>query len=70
MVVTALIYGHPRWVLIDSDATKCFVSLAAILPLGLQIIKYYILLELGDGQKILSKGKVFNVPVVTTNVTF
>ena len=33
MVVTARIYGHPVRALIDSDATRCFISLSAVMPL-------------------------------------
>ena len=69
MVVTASVYGHPVRALIDSGATRCFVSSSALLPLGLQTVKDYTFLELGDGQKILSKGRADSVPVVTADVT-
>lgn len=31
--------------------------------------KNYTLLELGDGQQVLSKGKVADVPIVTADIT-
>ena len=40
MVVIDSIYGGPVWVVIDSDPTRYFVFLIAVLPLGLHIIKY------------------------------
>ena len=70
MVVTASIYRDPVQALINSGATRCFVSLAALLPLGLKTIKDYTVLELGYGQKMFSKSKAINVPVVIADLTF
>ena len=69
MVVNAQIYGHPVRALIDSGATRCFISLSTVIPLGLNTIKDCTFLELGDGHKILSKGKVVNAPIVTADLT-
>ena len=50
MVAIASIYEDPIRSLIDSSATRCFASLVAILQLGIEIVKDYTFLELGDGQ--------------------
>ena len=55
--------------MIDSGATRGFISVNAIKPLGLSIVKEQTFLELGDGQKILSRGKVLDIPVVTAGLT-
>ena len=39
------------------------------MALGLTTIKNYTFLKLGDGRKILSKGKVVDVPIVSTVLT-
>ena len=41
-----------------------------MLPLGLETVQDYTFLELGDGQKILSKTKVINVPVDIDDLVF
>lgn len=58
LVVLACIYGHLVHVLIDSGAIRCFISLEAIAPLGLQIVKENTFLELGTRYKVLFCGKV------------
>ena len=68
LVVTARIYGHTLRALIDSGATRCFLSASVVKPLGLTTVKDYTFLELGDGQKILSKGKVLDIPIITAGV--
>ena len=57
MVVTASIYGHFVRTLIDSNATKSFISSVAILPLGLAAVKDYNLLELENGRKSSPKTR-------------
>ena len=69
VVVLTCNYGKHLKELIDSCATRCFVSLAVVRSLVLETIKLYTILELGDGQKIDSKGKAINVPVVTADLT-
>ena len=69
LVVPARIFGHPIRALIDSGATRGFISVNAIKPLGLSTVKEQTFLELGDGQKILSRGKVLDIPVVTAGLT-
>ena len=68
MVVTAQIHGHSVRALIDSGATRCFISLSAVIPLGLTTITYYTLGELGDGHKTLSKGKVVDIPIMIVDL--
>ena len=55
--------------MINRGATRCFISLSVVMPLVLTTIKTYTFLGLGDGRKILSKGKVVDVPMVTANLT-
>ena len=69
MVVPAHIYGHQVHALIDSGATQSFVSSRAVLLLGLKSTSEYTLLELGNGDYILSPGKVNDVPVVTASLS-
>ena len=47
LVVTARINGHPVRALIDSGATRCFVTPACITAVGLKGIPRDIFLELG-----------------------
>ena len=69
LVVSARIFGHKVRALIDSGATRCFISSGAVLPLGLKSTSEDTLLELGNRDRILSWGKVNDVPVVTTGLS-
>ena len=69
LVVSARIFGHKVQALIDSGATRCFISSGAVLPLGLKSTSEDTLLELGNGDRILSRGKVNDVPVVTAGLS-
>ena len=69
MVVSASIYGRKIRTLIDSGATRCFVSPAYVTACGLKGVPRDVFLELGNGEKILSRGYIPNVPVVTTGLT-
>ena len=64
LVVSARIYGHKVRALIDSGFTRCFISSGTVLPLGLKSTSENTLLELGNGDRILSRGRVNDVPVV------
>ena len=57
IVITAAIHGHPVGALISSGATNCYTSYSSVFPLGIQTVKGYTFLELGGGQRILSKSK-------------
>ena len=53
----------------NSGATRCFVNPSCIAAIGLKGTPKDIFLELGNGQKYLSRGFVQNVPVVTAELT-
>ena len=69
MVVSANTYGRKIRTLIDSGATRCFVSPACVTACGLKGVPCDIFLELGNGEKILSRGYIPDVPVVTAGLT-
>ena len=62
MVVSARIYGRKIRTLIDSGATRCFVSPACVTACGLKGVPRDIFLELGNGEKILSRGTYLMSP--------
>ena len=62
-MVIAAIYGNPVQALMDSGATRCFVSCATIPHLEPQTVKHCTCLELGDGKKNLSKRNAVDIPV-------
>ena len=68
LVVLARINGHMVRALIDSGATKCFVTLACVTAVGLKGTPQDVFLELGNGQKYLSRGFVPNATVVTAEL--
>ena len=55
--------------LIDSGATRCFVTPAYMTTIGLKGKPRDIFLELGNGEKFLSRGYVPDVPVVIAGLT-
>ena len=55
--------------LIDSGATRCFVTPACVTTVGLKGQPRDTFLELGNGEKFLSRGYVPDVPVVTASLT-
>ena len=63
------IYGRKIRTLIDSGATRCFVSPTCVTACGLKGVPRDIFLELGNGEKILSRGYIPDVPVVTAGLT-
>ena len=69
LVVPARIYGKPVKALIDSGATRCFVTPSCVTAVGLKGIPRDIFLELVNGEKYLSRRYVPNVPVVTAGLT-
>ena len=56
LVVPAWIFGHAVRALIDNGAMRNFISLARVKQCGLTIEPHNTFLELGDGQKVLSRG--------------
>ena len=69
LVVSTRIHGKTIRALIYSGATRCFATLACITTVGLKGIPRDIFLELGNGEKILSRGYVPDVPMVTAGLT-
>ena len=69
LVVIARIKGHPVRALIESSATRCFVTPSYVITVGLKGQPQNTFLELGNGQKFLSRGLVPDVPVVTVRLT-
>ena len=66
LVVPARIFGHEIRALIDSGATRNFISPAGVIQCGLTVESHNTFLELGDGKKVLSRGCADDVPVVTS----
>ena len=66
LVVPARIFGHEVCALIDSGATRNFISPAGVTQRRLTIESHNTFLELGDGKKVLSRGRAIDVPVVTS----
>ena len=62
LVVTARINGHSVRALIDSGATRCFMTPACVTAVRLKGIPRDVFLELGNRQKYLSRGYVSDVP--------
>ena len=54
LTVPARIYGKQIQALIDSGATRCFITPAAVLKCGLRTVPEETVLELADGRKLLS----------------
>ena len=69
LVVSASIYGKSVRALIDSGATRCFVTPTCVTTVGLKGTPRDVFLELGNGEKYLYRGYVPDVPVVTVGLT-
>ena len=69
LVVPARIFGHEVRALIDSGTTRNFISPAGVTQCGLMIESHNTFLELGDGKKVLSRGRAVDVPIVTSGYT-
>ena len=69
LVVTARINGHPIHALINSGATRCFITPSCVTAVGLKGQPQDTFLELGNGQKFLSRGLIPSVPIVTAGLT-
>ena len=69
LVVPARIFGKSVRALIDSGATRCFVSPSCVATVGLKGVPRDIFLELGNGEKYLSQGYFPDVPVVAAGLT-
>ena len=69
LVVPTWIFGHEVRALIDSGATRNFISPANVTQCGLTIESHNTFLELGDGKKVLSQGRAVDVPIVMPGFT-
>ena len=58
LIVEGCIFGKTARMLIDSGASQCFVTPGAVFRLGLHSIAELCMLELADGCKIMTNGKV------------
>ena len=65
--VPVRIYGKVFRALVDSGASRCFISPEVVQTAQLQWEPHDTFLELGNGERVLSRGRVTNVPVVTGN---
>ena len=69
LVVPTQIYGKIVKTLIDSGATGCFVTLSCVARVGLKGMPQDVFLELGNGQKYLSRGYVPDVPIAVKTLS-
>ena len=69
-MVPVPIHGHEYRALIDSGATRSFISPACITETGMKTRKNNTFLELGNGSKVLSKFEAMDIPVVMAGRTF
>ena len=69
LVVPVMINGKQFSALIDSGATRCFVTQKCCTIAGLSCMPCDTFLELGNGTTALSRGKVQGAPIVTASVT-
>ena len=69
LVVPARIFGSEIRALIDSGATRNFISPAGVTQCGLNVESHNTFLELGDGKKVLSWGRAVDVPIVVHGVS-
>ena len=56
------IYGQNLKALIDNSATRFFVTPTCVTVCGLKAKRRYVFLELGNGEKFLSRGFVPDIP--------
>ena len=69
LVVSPMIYGKRGRALINSGATRCFITPFCVNYVGLKGIPRDVFLELGNGEKYLSRGYVPKVPITTIGLT-
>ena len=69
LIVPVQINGKVFSALIDSGATRCFVTQKCCTIAGLSCVPCDTFLELGNGTTALSRGKVQGAPITTASVT-
>ena len=62
LVVPARIFGREIRALIDSGATRCFISLAGVTQCGLSVESHHTFLELGDGKRCYHGDELLTYP--------
>ena len=68
-MVSAKIYGQNVKALVDSGATRCFVTPTCVNMCGLKAKPRDVFPELGNGEKFLSRGFIADAPIVTAVLT-
>ena len=68
LVVPARINGKTFSALIDSGATRCFITPECITVAGLSCVPHDTFLELGNGTTVLSRGMVQGAPITLAGV--
>ena len=69
LLVSAKIYSQNVKALIDSGATRCFVTPTCVNMCGLKAKPRGVFLELENVEKFLSRGFIPDVPIVTAGLT-
>ena len=69
LVVPANIFGYNLCTLIDIGTIRCFTTRACGTMCGLKANPCDVFLELGNGEKFLSRGFVPDFPTVTAGLT-
>ena len=69
LIIPIRVFGKEAQALVDSGATRSFVSPKGTVTLGLHCTTDEAVLELADGTKILSKGKAPHVPITAAGRT-
>ena len=69
LIVPVQINGKVFSALIDSGATRCFVTQKCCTIAGLSCVPCNTFVELGNGTTALSHGKVHGAPITTASVT-
>ena len=69
LIVPIVIRGKIFKALVDSGATRCFVSPSCMTVAGLQGKRSDTFLELGNGQRVLSRGYVPEMPLTLSGHT-
>ena len=64
--VPARIFSQKICAFINNGTTHCFISPASVTKCGVIVESHNAFLELGDGKKVLSKGRAIDLPVITT----
>ena len=67
LIVPVRIYGKVFRALVEGGASRCFISPEVVQTAQLHWESHDTFFELGNGERILSRGRVTNIPIVTGN---